>query len=438
MGYCAVAGEGSSKHGHIREPAYLKTLAIAALLGIPAAVGAVLFTSAVHEVEHLLWTDLPEEFGWVEPAWWYVILLPMIAGAIVALCIRLPGGGGHPAREGMSLHPATPLELPSILVAAVASLSFGLVLGPEAPLLALGLCFGGVAAHFARAEQAHAQDLVLAGAFAAIAVILGGPIVSAFMLFEMVASTGRVPSQQIGHVLLPGFVASGTGYLVFAGLGRWKGLDVPELAVPGLPVYDGVRAADIAWSIPLAVCVSMIVVLSRRFAGEVVTRLRHGVTITLLVGGAAVGLTAVLYRALADRPAELVLFSGQSSLPAVLAEGSAGVLAALLVAKLIAYSLSLAAGFRGGMIFPSVTLGVIAGTLASVVLPGFDLTPAVIAGIAAGAASAMKLPFFGALLAALLGGTAGVKAVPVAIIAAAIAWLVTLTLEDPVEQESRP
>ncbi len=58
-----------------------------------------------------------------------------------------------------------------------------------------------------------------------------------------------------------------------------------------------------------------------------------------------------------------------------------------------------------------------------------------IAGIAAAAASAMTLPFFGALLAALLGGTAGAKAVPVAIIAAAIAWLVTLALEYPVEDE---
>ncbi len=301
--------------------------------------------------------------------------------------------------------------------------------------MALGLCFGGVAAHFARAEKAHAQDLVLAGAFAAIAVVLGGPIVAAFMIFEMVASSGLVEAHKIGHVLLPGFVAAGTGYLVFAGLGRWHGLDVPELAVPGLPVYESVRVNDVVWTIPLAAGVATIVVLARRFAQELIARLRHGATITLLVGGAAVGLTAVLYRALADRPVELVLFSGQASLPAVIAEGSASVLVALLVAKLIAYGLSLAAGFRGGMIFPSVTLGVIAGVLASVVLPGFDLTPAVIAGIAAAAASAMTLPFFGALLAALLGGTAGAKAVPVAIIAAAIAWLVTLALEYPVEDE---
>ena len=201
-----------------------------------------LFTTAVHGVEIVLWSDIPEQFGWIEPASWYVIALPLIAGGIVALCLRLPGRAGHPASEGIGLHPATPVELPSILLAALASLSFGLVLGPEAPLMALGLCFGGVAAQFARAEKEHAKDLVLAGGFAAIAVVLGGPIVAAFMIFEMVASSGAVPAHEIGHVLLPGFVASGTGYLVFVGLGRWHGLDVPELAGAGTPAADRSRS----------------------------------------------------------------------------------------------------------------------------------------------------------------------------------------------------
>ncbi len=80
----------------------------------------------------------------------------------------------------------------------------------------------------------------------------------------------------------------------------------------------------------------------------------------------------------------------------------------------------------------------IGGVLASLVLPGLDLTPAVVAGIAAGAASAMTLPFTGALLAAVLGGAAAADAIPIAIIAAAVAWLVTLELEYPKGRRSRP
>jgi H+/Cl- antiporter ClcA len=426
-----VAAEGSSTHGRIREPAYLKTLLLAALLGVPAAFAAVLFTSAVHAAEVALWTDLPEQFGWVEPAWWYVLLLPAVGGALVAATLRLPGKGGHPASDGLGLHPTTPLELPSVLLAAGASLAFGLVLGPEAPLLALGLTLGAVAARLARSGEGHAQDLVFAGGFAAIAAILGGPIVSAFMLFELVAASGTVPAQAIGHLLLPGFLASGTGYLIFVGVGDWKGLDVPQLAVSGLPDYTSVRLADLGWSVPLAAAVAVVVVSVRRFGRALGPRAARRPDVVLVVGGAAVGALAVLFRAFTDRPADLVLFSGQTSLPAIVAEGSAGVLGALVLTKALAYGISVGAGFRGGVIFPAVTLGVMSGALAAVVLPGFDLTPAVMAGIAAGAAASLTLPFFGALLAAILGGAAGADAIPIAIVAAAVAWLVTLELDHP-------
>ncbi len=426
-----MAAEGSSEYGWIREPAYLKTLAFAALLGMPAAFCAVLFTSLVHAVDTWLWTDLPEEFGWIEPAWWYVLLLPALGGLVVALCLRLPGKGGPPAIEGLGLHPAPLRDMPSILIAAGASLVFGLIVGPEAPLLAIGLALGAIAAKLARSDGEHARSMVLAGAFAAIASVLGGPIVSAFMIFELVAAAGMVPSKAIGHLLLPGFIASGTGYLIFAGVSDWPGFDVPVLSVPGLPEYVNVRIVDIGWCVLLAIGVAFIVVATRRFAHVVLARMRGRAEVVLIGGGLAVGAIAVLYRALTDHPADLVLFSGQASLPEIVAEGSASALAVLLLFKALAFAITMAAGFRGGLVFPVVSLGVIAGVLASLVLPGLDLTPAVVAGIAAAAASGLTLPFFGALLAALLGGTAGANAIPIAIIAAAVAWLVTLELEHP-------
>ena len=76
----------------------------------------------------------------------------------------------------------TPLiELPSILLAAFATLALGLVLGPEAPLIALGLGLGSVAVRLVRVEGTEAELLVLAGAFAAIAALFGSPLVAAFL-----------------------------------------------------------------------------------------------------------------------------------------------------------------------------------------------------------------------------------------------------------------
>ena len=146
--------------------AYLRTLVLAALLGFPVAVAAVLFQTAIHDVIHFVWEVVPHWLDWSEPAGWYVILVPAIAGVLVALCFRLPGHGGHSPIEGISTAPIPPVELPSILLAGLATLGLGLVLGPEAPLIALGLGLGAIAVRLVRVEQTEAQLLTLAGAFA--------------------------------------------------------------------------------------------------------------------------------------------------------------------------------------------------------------------------------------------------------------------------------
>lgn len=62
------------------------------------------------------------------------------AGLLVGAVIRyLPGGGGHIPAEGFSAGgAASARELPGVLVAALAGLGLGAILGPEAPLIALG------------------------------------------------------------------------------------------------------------------------------------------------------------------------------------------------------------------------------------------------------------------------------------------------------------
>jgi hypothetical protein len=136
--------------------------------------------------------------------------------------------------------------------------------------------------------------------------------------------------------------------------------------------------------------------LARDLAKLTAARVEARPSLALVLGGAAVGLLAVLFHEIASRPAELVLFSGQSSLGAVTAETTAGVLVALVVAKGLAYAISLAVGFRGGPIFPAVAIGVMVGVIASLALPDFALAPGVVAGLAGGAAASLKLPFFGA------------------------------------------
>ena len=124
----------------------------------------------------------------------------------------------------------------------------------------------------------------------------------------------------------------------------------------------------------------------------------------LLLGGAlAIGVVAMVADALGDHCGD-VLFSGQASIPALVAQNSTGILL-LLVAKALAYAISLSCGFRGGPIFPALFLGVGLARFA-VVWFGMSPTAAMSVGAAAGMAGQARLLLASIVFATLLVGTA--------------------------------
>jgi energy-converting hydrogenase Eha subunit G len=65
------------------------------------------------------------------------------------------------------------------------------------------------------------------------------------------------------------------------------------------------------------------------------------------------------------------------------------------------------------------------------VLPGLETTPAVAAGIAAGTTAVLRVPFTAVLLVSLLMGTSAVDVAPIAVLAAAVSWLIATALPNP-------
>ena len=408
--------------------AYLRLVLLGAAIGIPAALVAALFLALVHDLEHWLWDVLPGHVGHEEPPWYFVLGLPVVGAVIVLFARRtLPGDGGHTPLDGMGGGEPTPVEhAPSIALAALGSLPFGAVLGPEAPVIALGSATGVAAARIARLEGRSAAIVSSAGSFSAISALFGGPLVAGMLLVEGSLGLGKAALP----ILLPGLVAAATGYLVFVGFGHWGGLHEAGLVVPNLPPYQGTHLRDLLVGLAVGL-VTVIVVQGVRLIGvrvRVDAHARLGLAPVLFAGALAVGLLAEL-AGLLGADSQDVLFSGQTSVPSVIASDSTKIVVILIVAKGIAYAISLACGFRGGPIFPAIFLGVALATL-PVVWFGVSPTLAVAVGAAAGMAAQTKLLFAPLLFASLLIGPGDSAALPATVFAAASAWLLATAIDQ--------
>jgi H+/Cl- antiporter ClcA len=400
---------------------------LGALVGIPAAVVAALFLGLVHELQHWLWTDLPDALGESTPPWYLVLALP-VAGAAIVLAARtlLPGDGGHTPLQGLTPEPTPLSHAPGIALAALGTLGFGAVLGPEAPVIALGAVVGLAVTSFARLGAQETGLIATAGSFSAISALFGGPLVAGVMMTE--AGAAGLGARLV-PALLPGFVAAAVGYVVFVGFGDWGGLNAPGLAVPDLEPYDGTHVLDLLVAVAVGIATAVVIALVRGLAtgsGTESAR-RLGMAASLLGGGLAVGLLALLADGLGSDSQD-VLFSGQSSIGPLVAETSTGVVLVLLVAKALAYAICLSCGFRGGPIFPAIFLGV---GLATLPVVWFDVSPtfAIAVGAAAGMAAQTRFIVTSMLFAALLVGTQGLDTVPGAVLAAAAAWITATALE---------
>jgi len=406
---------------------YLRLVALGALIGIPAALLASVFLAFVHDLEHWLWTDLPDAIGVSSPPWYLVIGLPVVGAFVVVLARRfLPGDGGHSPLDGIGGGFVPVVNGPGIAVAAIGTLSFGAVLGPEAPLIAIGAIAGVAVTSFVKLGEKERAVVATAGSFSAISALFGGPIVGGMLMVEGGLEMGAL----LLPVLLPGFVAAAVGYVIFIGFGHWGALSTQSLTVPNLPEYSGLHELDLVTGILVGFTSALAIVAVRKLATAVAGREKVHVSMPVLLisGGLAVGLLAQTADWLGADSQE-VLFSGQASIPQVVATSSTKILLVLLLAKAIAYAISLGCGFRGGPVFPAIFIGIAIAMFFEI---WFSVSPtlAVAVGAAGGMAATTRLLITPALFASLLVGQAGLDAVPAAVLAAAAAWLTVTALDQ--------
>jgi H+/Cl- antiporter ClcA len=340
--------------------------AIAAIIGVSAGVGLLLFEGAAHRIEHLLWHRLPDALDVGHGAGWWTFLVMVVGGAFVGIVLRIaPGHGGHdPATESLFGAPIAVVAVPGLLLAALITLSIGVSMGPEAPLLGAS---GALLAAVASKRHLPTQGLVSLGVAGMLGAMFGAPIGAAFAFMELVPAAGRT----LYDKLFPLLVAASAGALTVTLIATRPRLFAPMPPLRDFLVVD-IASAFAIGAIAAAVGVGFGYVL--RAIHPVVHRVPVIARLTL-AGALLAGIVVIA--------GDIVMFSGQREMTDLLIEYpdlSNGRVLLIAVAKFLSLAIAVAVGFRGGRIFPAVFVGLALGSFIHGMIPGIPLT------LAAGAA----------------------------------------------------
>ena len=410
----------------IRDREFRKLLILSAVVGLVVSLAAWAFLTFVPYLQDLLYVDLPGALGFSETPWWWPLPVLVVAGGLTALAIlKLPGTGGGVPADGLSAGVTEPSLLPGIILAAIATLGFGLVLGPSSPVIALGMGLGlFLARRLAKDASVEAREIISAsGGFASLAMVFSNPIIAAIVIFEAAGVGGALAPL----LVLPGLVAAGIGSLVYVGMGQLTGLSTGAFALPSvdLPSMEALAVSQVLWAIPVAIlCAGLgitVVAFGKRMDRLVTTNL----LLWLPVVGVAVAILAILFASITGQSNLAVLFSGSRALDPLMEQADTlglSVVAWLMLFKATAWMLSMGS-FKGGPVFPAIFIGVVAGLLASY-LPGLSVSSAMPITVAATVVSVLRLPLSASVLALLVTGSAGLDAIPLIIIGMVVAYIV--------------
>jgi H+/Cl- antiporter ClcA len=417
----------------IRSKQYVALLVVVAVIGVIVSLAAWCFLEGIHQIQQELYTHLPHALGYQNgpPKWWPLPILALGALITAVAVARLPGNGGHIPAEGLAAGgPSGPRVLPGVILAGLATIGFGLVLGPEAPLIAIGAGLAALTISLARRDTPPQALMVIAaaGSFSALSFIFTSPLIAAVILIEATGLGG--PKLRV--VLIPGLLAAGIGTLVSLGIGHFTGLSTSAYALGPLQLSTAPRptVGDFGWTIALAIAIGVVTsfvmrggLLTYRFVS------RRQILVLLPAAGLVIGGLAIAFTQATGKSFDEVLFSGQDQLPGLVSQAGTWSLAALtwlLVFKGLAYGLSLGS-YRGGPTFPALFLGAAAGIMASH-LPGFPIQASVAVGMGAAVVAVLRLPLSAVVLATLLTSHAGSNVEPLIIVGVVVSYIITLLL----------
>lgn len=319
-------------------------------------------------VQHLVWDERSQ--------WWYIALMVLLGGALIAALRRVSLDADLDEQvDPRRVEPRQWRRIGLLGLSAVIAVGFGGAIGPEAGLVAVVTELSIVVRRRIARTRVEAELITEAGSAAALSGFYGSPPVGA-----------AYREDSIGPGRLPVLCASLAGFVGFVLAWRALGLETHALEMPASTSTAALPSPWIVVPALLGALVGCGYLLLRhglvRLAGRLGSPVRQSI-----IG------SVVLAALLASWP--VLRFSGHDdfgALGAWAAGGAWGVLLAVGLAKVLATALSLAAGWRGGDVFPLMFAGAAVGAATAVLQPDLDLQAAMVAGMSAACVVGLRKP----------------------------------------------
>jgi CIC family chloride channel protein len=369
--------------------AYLSALAV--VLGLAGGgaswvllrlIAVLTNASLFHRVE---W-DLPSMANY-HPAWW-LIPTAMAGGLVISLLAKwAPVIRGHGIPEAMEavlvrqsrVTPRAALAKPASAAVAIGT---GGPFGAEGPIIVTGGALGSLVGQVLRVSPAERKILLAAGAAAGMAATFGAPLAAVVLAIELLLF--EFSPRAFLPLAVAASVAAGV-HAAYAGTGPL--FDVPAHGFSGLGELPVFAALGLLCGLLAVVICKGLFVVEDRYRRLPVSEFWHPV-----IGGALFATVGMFV--------PRALGVGYDAINDTLASRLAlGTLAALFIAKLIAWWLALGSGTSGGTLAPVLLVGATFGGIYYELLHrmavGVDVAPSAIVVVAMAAAfgASTRAPF---------------------------------------------
>lgn len=327
---------------------------------------------------------------------WQVIPVMASCGLLAGLVIHFIGDPGeiHLIVDNIRFNKGKldPKNNPSMILSSLLCVASGGSLGPEAPLVQVTGSTGTWLGKIFRLKGEELRSMSIAGMASGFTALFGAPLGGSLFSLEILHHKHAV---EYYTAIIPALVASSFSYLVFAwiihlGLGPIWNLSAYEYS--GIfdfayAVLFGILATALGWGF----------IFCTKFFKFLFDKQPVPVFIKTLVGGILLGLIAFYF--------PLTRYFGHHELNELLAgQFPLEFLMAILVFKLIAISITVTSGWRGGFIIPLFFVGATLGLIIHHIFPDINGTLAIISCMAAINSCVTRTPMSTTILLATLTG----------------------------------